>query len=643
MTLRFSPMLFLAAAATLALSGCSLNTVSPTALVQGVPIRGEVHGGYQPLTGAHIYVMGAGGTGYGSASPSLLTQGDGTDAIGTYVLTTSGGGFNITGDYSCLPGQQVYLLATGGNPGLTPVNYSNSAATLMSALGNCPSSGSFAGQVFFITVNEVSTVAMAYALAGFAVDPTHVGSAATALSKTGLVNAFANIPNMAAQAYGQSYAMTPAVAGYTGGLSANGTVPRTKINTLADVAAGCVNSTGPTSAACTAFFTNTKNAAGTAPVDVSTALINLAHNPANTFNFVTLVPATAPFQPTLTVAPTDWTLSIQYTTPNTSHPGKPAVDAAGNVWIPNIGNTSLTELSPQGVVFSGTAGFTGSGLNAGTAAAIDGLGNIWVSNYVTSGIVSEFNSNGTQASFSGFTTPDSYNYDVIIAEVNEWFGGFSGTSALSTGGAIAYTDTASTRNVGVAADTLDNIWTTDYNNNLINVIYTNGNGRSTRQFSFASLNKPAGIAIDAANNLWIASAGTSVVSKTTTTTNFFGAPTIGTNTVYTGGGIFQPYHTEIDGAGNVWIGNSNGSISGLSTGGTALSPATGLATPSTTAYSAAAAAYKSFFPASAIYGLAIAGSGDIWATDIDGSIYQFIGVGTPTATPKTYLNTGTKP
>lgn len=648
MTLRFGPsaLLFVGTLSLLALSGCSMNNLSaPDAAFQGSPIQGTAHGGYQPLTGAHIYLMGASNTGYGAASVSLLTQGDGTDSIGTYVLTISGGGFNITGAYTCVPGQQVYILATGGNPGLTPASYSNSAATLMAAFGTCPSSGSFAGQIPFVTINEVSTVAAAYALAGFAVDPTHIGSSATALSRTGLANAFNNIPSMVNLNYGQAYTTTPAVSGYSSasGLSSNGTVPRAKIYTLADAAAGCVNSTGPASAACTALFANTTNAAGTRPTDVGTAMINLAHNPANTFNFITLATTTAPFQPTLTTAPNDWTMSIQYTSPNSSHPGKPAIDASGNVWIPNVGNTTLTELSPQGVVYSGTTGFTGSGLIQGDAAAVDASGNIWVSNYKNSGVVSEFNSNGTQASVNGFTTPDNFNFDLVVANVNIWFSGQTGTSAVSGTGAVAYTDTQSTKNVGVTTDTIDNIWTTDFNSNLVNVIYTNANGRFTRQFSLTGLNAPAGISSDSANNLWIANSGLNTISKAATGTNFFGAPTVSSTTQYAGAGIFQPYPTAVDGVGNVWIGNSNGTLAGLSNAGTALTPSTGLFTPSNSTYSAVATLYQSFFPASVIYGIAIAGSGDVWATDIDGTISQFIGLAAPTVTPRSFATAGTRP
>ena len=47
---------------------------------------------------------------------------------------------HLTGDYTCTPGQQVYILATGGNPGL-PAGTNNPALALIAVLGTCPSAG----------------------------------------------------------------------------------------------------------------------------------------------------------------------------------------------------------------------------------------------------------------------------------------------------------------------------------------------------------------------------------------------------------------------------------------------------------------------------------------------------------------------
>jgi hypothetical protein len=61
---------FLAALSlSILLTGCSLTpTALPTAK-GGASITGNLHGGQQPIAGAHIYLFAAGTSGYGSPSP----------------------------------------------------------------------------------------------------------------------------------------------------------------------------------------------------------------------------------------------------------------------------------------------------------------------------------------------------------------------------------------------------------------------------------------------------------------------------------------------------------------------------------------------------------------------------------------------
>lgn len=120
--------------------------------------------------GAHIYLLAANTTGYGNPSVSLLnaTATGLSDSVGAYVTTGSDGGFTITGDYTCTPRTQIYVYALGGNPGAGI----NSAAGFLAALGQCPAAGNFLAATPFIWVNEVSTVAAAYAMSGFATDAT---------------------------------------------------------------------------------------------------------------------------------------------------------------------------------------------------------------------------------------------------------------------------------------------------------------------------------------------------------------------------------------------------------------------------------------------------------------------------------------
>ena len=114
---------------TLVLAGCAgapvmTTTETQPAAVQGAALHGMVHGGQQPISGAHVYLFAADATGYGKASDSLLTSSvtaqippGGQDGSGNWYAATSGtGSFSITGDYTCPSASaQVYLYAVGGD------------------------------------------------------------------------------------------------------------------------------------------------------------------------------------------------------------------------------------------------------------------------------------------------------------------------------------------------------------------------------------------------------------------------------------------------------------------------------------------------------------------------------------------------
>ena len=99
-----------------------------------------MHGGQQPIVGAHVYLYAANTGGYGGASMSLLTKRRRQGWQQNYYVTTqTGGTFNISPDYTC-PGAntQVYLYAIGGDP--TP-SVPNAAAGLLAGLGSCDTVG----------------------------------------------------------------------------------------------------------------------------------------------------------------------------------------------------------------------------------------------------------------------------------------------------------------------------------------------------------------------------------------------------------------------------------------------------------------------------------------------------------------------
>lgn len=346
-------------AGALGLAGCA-GMSGGTA---GVKLTGKVNGGQQPIAGSHVYLFAANTTGYGgngiaaspsNASVSLLTNNLNTHitTVGDplagdfYVTTGSDGSFTITGDYTCTAGQQVYLYALGGDPGAG----TNSAAGLMAALGACPTAGNFAAATPYVVVNEVSTVATAYALAGFATDATHVSSSGTALAQTAIANAFANAANLETLSTGTALATTPA---------GDGTVPQSEINTLANILAACVNTTGPTSTGCMTLFANATadgTSTGAQPTDTATAAINIAHylgtNVANLFGLST---GTPPFEPGLTSPPSDWKVTLSYT--GTTHVSEISTPVNHIVWD-----------AAHGVFW---ATLPGTGANPNSVVAID--------------------------------------------------------------------------------------------------------------------------------------------------------------------------------------------------------------------------------------------------------------------------------
>src|ERR1700759_1936364 len=110
----------------LLLAGCTASFTPSAVTPNRVPIgniQGKVHGGQAPVTGAQIYLFAAGTGGYGTSATSLIRSTAPNafeDGNGNYYVVTDGNGnFAVGGDYTCTEGTQVYMVAVGGNPGIT--------------------------------------------------------------------------------------------------------------------------------------------------------------------------------------------------------------------------------------------------------------------------------------------------------------------------------------------------------------------------------------------------------------------------------------------------------------------------------------------------------------------------------------------
>ncbi len=371
-------------AATLATTGCGVHMADVTSTpiqTPGTAMGGKVFGGQQPISGATIQLYAASTNGYGAASYALLN---------TAVLSDTNGGFSITGDYTCPSASSlVYLTATGGNPGAG----TNAAVAEMTALGAC---GNLSASTY-VMVNEVTTVASVYALAPFMSGYASVGTSSTNVQ--GLTNAFATVNKLVNTATGSAAAAT---------LPAGASGPVAMVNTLGNIIAACVNTTGTSSAQCATLFSKATSSTGAQPTDTIGAALNIARNPGqNVSALFALNSGTAPFQPSSSTA-NDFTLSIKYK-PTVSTPSASAVAANGDLWVTNSGNSTISVLN---AATSTATIYTGGGLSGPAGIAFDQAGNAWVTDK-TSSKLSVFTAAGvgTQTTASNLSSPTGVAID----------------------------------------------------------------------------------------------------------------------------------------------------------------------------------------------------------------------------------------
>jgi hypothetical protein len=611
MFLTLSVAASLASAAVLTGCGFSATAISPSALSQGSAIQGRIHNGLQEVSGAHVYLLAANTTGYGNASVSLLDAASTghSDSLGAYVLTDSKGLFNIAGGYTCSPNAQVYLYGTGGDAGSGP----NTAAGYLAILGSCNSAQSSS-----VWMNEVTTIAAAYAFAGYATDATHVSSSGTPLALTGVQNAFATASNLVSLSDGIALATTPA---------GNGTVPQLTINALANILSACVNSTGAGSAACSTLMSNATSdgtSSGTQPADTATAAINIAHHPAaNVATLYGLINGqTFAFAPDTISQPADFSLAVTYTNSGLRIAAQPAIDAKGNVWIADsngsTGNGGLVELNSLGAAISPAGGWTDPSLSSPVSAAVDTFGNVWVANY-TGNSLSKFSSTGSliataAAPGAALLYPRYFGFD---PSGNAWVGSSdSVTNSLmkfSNSGTYlaAYTGNGIGQSNGLAIDPAGNIWLSQSSG----LSEFTASGAPANRSPLPNTGNIQSIALDSSDRLWLLAPNGMVDVLTGLQGSVTGTP-------FTTGGNGFALAQSIDGAGQDWIVSSpfasaTSNLVGVTSAGDLLTSSTG--------YSFSNQGYNAGGPA-------IDGSGNIWVTG-GNQVTEFIGAATPVVTP----------
>ena len=621
-------------------------------------------GDYRCDIGDPVYLYSSGGS---SSTPVTIsiTAISVANSSGTYTYTFSGSNLlnrgqrvkfsskSLGGEWAVLNGTSQTVLATptassfqiattlapgsGTNTQtgtVTSVGDINPAVVNLGLMGVCPSSGNFS-YLNYVYVNEVSTVAMGYAMAGFASDALHIGTSSTNL--IGLQNAAinaANLYNIQGAPFGPKQPAAGQVANQIT-VAGNGTVPQAELNTLANILAACVDSANTattTSATCNTLFadaTSTGATGGSVPIDTATAVINMARNPgtANVVALWSLPSGVVPFSPVLTAQPNDFTVAITYN--NITAPGSVAIDQNGDAYVPtNSSSGSVTKLSPAGeVLFTSATG--GSGFNS---IAVDPGGNVFATAGSSNALYAYTSSLGAVTGSPWTTTQlnaptsvaiDSSGYVYVTdggsrASIIQKF-----TNTATSSPSVSFNSSISNACLSgvsqIAIDSSGYLWATVNSGNSACRL-SNIGGTPTLSYSNSSMSTPGNVAIDSNGYGWIAAAKHAKLYTLTPT---------GSASSFSSG-LSAPSWIAIDGGSNVWVTSTVASSSLAEFGNS------GSVITDTSGYQSGNLNNPSF--------IAIDGSGDVWIPNQSANtVTEIIGVATPAVTPLSALKPGVRP
>jgi streptogramin lyase len=208
--------------------------------------------------------------------------------------------------------------------------------------------------------------------------------------------------------------------------------------------------------------------------------------------------------------------------------------------------------------------------------AIDAAGNVWVTNTgmtfgnpsvteltPSGGLVGNFNNSNTIG--ANFDFPEGVAIDAVS---NVWVANYDGNSVTvlpagctpGIGNCTAgnYNNFIGANNfngpVTVAIDAADNVWVANNGGNSLTELISSHPGDAAN-FSSGFFDGPAGMAIDAADNVWVVNeGGNSLTELGFNSSGFFTF----TNNLLLGANFDFPQGVAIDPAGNVWVTNTNG-------------------------------------------------------------------------------------
>jgi sugar lactone lactonase YvrE len=318
------------------------------------------------------------------------------------------------------------------------------------------------------------------------------------------------------------------------------------------------------------------------------------------------------------------------------YPNGVAVDATGNVYIADESNHTIRKFTSGGVVttLAGTAGSSGSTDGTGSAArftsptgvAVDATGNVYVADRANHSI-RKITSGGVVTTLAGSTAGDTGSSDgtgsaarfynpagvavdvdgtVYVAERGNHtirkitFDGVVTTLAGTAGSSGSTDGTGSAarfyRPIGVAVDAADNVYVTDGSNHTIRKITSGGvvttlagtagsSGSTDGIGSAAQFYEPAGVAVDAAGNLYVVEPFNYTIRKGSLPTPVLTTPTsasLTTTTATLGGNVTADGGISITARGVVYAVTATNATPQLD--GTGVTNVTGTGTTGAAAY-----------------------------------------------------------
>ena len=419
-------------------------------------------------TGANVSIVSRNQGGQGATATAVVDTNGASPTFGQVTgLTLVNGGSG----YTTAPNVVITPAATSGT--------ANSAAVLVAAIGRCDdvfAGGTYSGS--FVTINELTTIAAAYALSGFSSAPTVGGdtivgigapvknnaATGTATAAAGLRHAFQNAANLVDVQGPSAMTARSTTVGFTQATAP--IVPRELINAIGNTLVACVNSANNANAAaaCTTVFSAGTTSTNT-PANIFQAMVNIAQHPALSFNATSGKTAAATFLNTATAQTT--------------------------VYFPNLGTvtgtTAPTDLGLAIVYPTGSGAGTGYPLTGGatpTTGAAQGV-------TFPDDVALDVNDNVYVLNSSGDTTTTNAEQNVLTFTSNgQFISATADNTLVKTGQRIAL-------------DTAGYVWTTNSNGGATGLErYGNSSGVLSAATAVPVAFGSYGLAVDQANNVW---------------------------------------------------------------------------------------------------------------------------------------------